>query len=498
MIVIYFIYGLAFFTLGIATLFYPKENSRFELARTLSLISLFGIFHAGNEWMEMFSLIQRPTENTSLSIVSLVILPVSYFFLLLFGIKSLSLSNKKYSVLNTLPLFLFITWTIITIASTRHFLTGDIWARYLLGVPGTFLSSYALFLYVPYFKKNLPSVAMNIKIAAGTFIFYGVFSGIIVPEAEFFPSSVINDTVFMNTIGIPVQVFRTMCAIILAYSMVSTLRIFNWETNELHNEIAERIKLEEVRVKLLAELDRKNKEFEQLIYATSHDLRAPLVNIQGFGKELNYSLMKLISSLDNKDIPENVKKEIAHSVKKDIPESLQFIHKSITKMDTLLKSLVRLSRLGRVELTIEDINMNEILFDVISNNKFRLKQAGATIEVSELPQCKGDRIQLNQLFSNLLDNAIKYLDPERPGVIKVSGYRKGEESVYCVEDNGIGIASEYREKIFQIFHQLEPHRVKGEGLGLTIVHRIVERHRGSIWLESDPGKGSTFFVSIPS
>jgi signal transduction histidine kinase len=498
MIVIYFFYGLAFFTLGIATLFYPKKHSRFELAKTLSLISFFGIIHGGNEWIDMFKLIQKPTGITTLSIVGSILLPISYFFLLLFGTKSLSQINKKYSALNTLPIFLFITWTIITTVSTQHLLIGNIWARYLLCIPGTFLSSYALILYLPYFKKNIPSITANIKIAASTFFFYGIFSGIIVPEAGFFPASFINDTVFMNNVGIPIQVFRTFCAIVLAYSVVSIVRIFNWETNELHNEIAERIKLEQVHEELLLELERKNKEFEQVIYITSHDLRSPLVNIEGFSKELNYSLQELTSSLDNKDISVNVKEKIDPIVKQNIPESLRFIHKSVLKMSTLLECLLNLSRLGRIELNIEDIDMNEMLSDIMNNHEFRLKEAGVNTAVSELPQCKGDRGQLNQLFSNLLDNAIKYLDPERSGVIKITGYTKGDQSVYCVVDNGIGIAPQYREKIFEIFHQLEPDRVIGEGLGLTIVQRIVERLKGSIWVESELGKGSKFFVSMPS
>jgi signal transduction histidine kinase len=498
MIVIYFIYGLAFFTLGIATLFYPKKHSRFELAKTLSIISLFGIVHGGNEWIDMFKLIQKPTGITSLNIVGLIVLPISYFFLLLFGTMSLSQLHKKYSALNTLPILLFITWTIITTVSTQHFLIGNIWARYLLCVPGTFLSSYALILYVPYFKKNIPAITVNIKIAASAFFFYGIFSGIIVPEAGFFPASFINDTVFMNNVGIPIQVFRTFCAIALAYSLVSIVRIFNWETNQLHNEIAERKKLQQVHEKLLVELERKNKEFEQVINITSHDLRSPLVNIEGYSKELNYSLKELTSTLDNKDIPANVKEKIDPIVQQNIPESLRFIHKSVLKMSTLLKSLLTLSKLGRIELNIEDINMNEILSDIIANHKFRLKELGVNTEVSELPQCKGDRIQVNQLFSNILENAVKYLDPERPGIIKIIGYTKGDQSVYCVEDNGIGIVPEYQEKIFEIFHRLEPDKVKGEGLGLTIVHKIVERLQGRVWVESELGQGSKFFVSLPS
>ena len=115
-----------------------------------------------------------------------------------------------------------------------------------------------------------------------------------------------------------------------------------------------------------------------------------------------------------------------------------------------------------------------------------------------MPECKGDRVQINQVFSNLVDNAIKYLEEKQPGSIKISGYKENGHSVYCVEDNGIGIAHKHQEKIFNMFHQLKPGRREGEGLGLTIALRIVDLHRGKIWVESKPGSGSRFFVSLPA
>jgi chemotaxis family two-component system sensor kinase Cph1 len=130
--------------------------------------------------------------------------------------------------------------------------------------------------------------------------------------------------------------------------------------------------------------------------------------------------------------------------------------------------------------------------------EFQLKQAAATVRVSDLPGCLGDATQMNQVFSNLLDNALKYLDSKRRPVIQVSGRIEDGRAIYTVKDNGIGIAREHQGKVFEIFHRLDPSRGQGEGLGLTIAQRILERQNGKIWVESQAGKGSAFFVSIPA
>ena len=166
-------------------------------------------------------------------------------------------------------------------------------------------------------------------------------------------------------------------------------------------------------------------------------------------------------------------------------------------MNVLLNGLLELSRLGRVELKIQKIDMNSLMSDVSGIFEFQLKDAGAKLDISELPPCEGDEDQLNQVFSNLIGNALKFLDTGQAGIIEVTGHQKHGQSVYCVEDNGIGINPNNIDSIFEMFHQLRPGKSPGEGLGLTIVQKAVERHNGKIWVESEPGKGSRFFVSLP-
>jgi PAS domain S-box-containing protein len=265
----------------------------------------------------------------------------------------------------------------------------------------------------------------------------------------------------------------------------------------LCRDITERKKIEKERELLNMELALKNRELEQIIYASSHDLRTPLVNIHGFSQELKSSINELTSAVRSSIPSEDMRKKADSIVETDIAESLKYITVSVARMDSLLTGLLKLSRLGRNKLNIEQLDMHRLLSDVLSIFEFRLKEGNVKTEISDLPVCMGDELQLNQVFSNLIENALKYLGNSKPGQISISGYKENGQSVYCVQDNGIGIEPEYREKIFEIFHQLEPQNSSGEGLGLTIVQRILQRHHGRIWLESEPGTGSRFYISLP-
>ena len=242
----------------------------------------------------------------------------------------------------------------------------------------------------------------------------------------------------------------------------------------------------------------KNYELETLINVVSHDLRSPLVNIQGFSKELTDSCARLREKIGLIDAHESTTAEMTRLLDEEIPEALHYIRAGSDKINSVLSGILQFSRLGRLSLNHEPLNINAIVYGIATVMEFQLKEKGVLLQIDDLPDCLGDETLVSQVFSNLIENAYKYLEPSRQGVIRVSGKIKDEKSIYTVEDNGIGIHPDHQGKIFEMFHRLNPTEGGGEGLGLTIVRRIVERHQGQVWVESEFGIGTKFLVSFPS
>ncbi|OGT98210.1 MAG: hypothetical protein A2X80_06555 [Geobacteraceae bacterium GWB2_52_12] len=260
-------------------------------------------------------------------------------------------------------------------------------------------------------------------------------------------------------------------------------------------DITERKHAEAERGRLMQELTQKNKELEGIIYIASHDLRSPLVNIQGFSLKLGKACTELERL--TLELPADARQLFDKLAGESIPKSLGFIVNSAEKMDALLSGLLRLSRLGRAALCFEMLDMPLILEKIVSSMAFQLEKAGARIELGDLHPCMADKGQVNQIFSNLLDNALKYRSAARPLVVKIYSEHFDEGIRYCVEDNGIGIPREHQEMIWDIFHRLNPDDTPGEGLGLTMARRSVDRLGGSIWVESEPDEGSRFYIILP-
>ena len=190
---------------------------------------------------------------------------------------------------------------------------------------------------------------------------------------------------------------------------------------------------------------------------------------------------------------------LKQAVEVTIPQALRFINAGVNKMEALLAGLLRFSRLGREALIIEPLDMNALIAEMLAAMKYQLDAAEAEVQVGALPVCHGDRVQTSQVFANLIDNALKYrIRTGRPASTSTGGPRRPGRFTRW-PTTGSASRPEHQAKAFEIFHRLNPDGSAGEGLGLTIAQRVLERQKGRIWVESaGAGAGSTFFVSLPA
>ena len=233
------------------------------------------------------------------------------------------------------------------------------------------------------------------------------------------------------------------------------------------------------RKELIAELESKNTELERFTYTVSHDLKSPLFTIRGF---LGYLKQDALSG----DVDR-------------LSRDIQRIVDATDKMQQLLNDLLELSRIGRLMNEPQDIRFGQLVHEVLELLHGQIHELGVQMVVEkDLPDVYGDRQRLFEVVQNLVDNAVKFMgDQPAPRIdIGLAG-RQDWMPVFFVRDNGIGIPQEHFDRIFGLFNKLDP-RSSGTGIGLALVKRIIEFHGGSIWVESEPGKGSTFFFTLPS
>lgn len=242
------------------------------------------------------------------------------------------------------------------------------------------------------------------------------------------------------------------------------------------------------------ELMKKNEEVEAFVYLVSHDLRAPLVNIQGFAKELAASCRQLVELAGGTASPQQP--AVAEIVTKDIPDALRFITASTDTFQRLIDAMLRLSRAGSQNYRSEELDMVVLVDATLDSMRRSIDDKGARITVSALPPALGDATALSQVFANLISNALKYLQPGRPGLIAIGGEKRADKSRYWVRDNGSGIPATAQKRLFQVFQRFHPDLAPGEGIGLATVRRIVERHGGDIWVDSAEGAGTTVYFTL--
>jgi signal transduction histidine kinase len=247
-------------------------------------------------------------------------------------------------------------------------------------------------------------------------------------------------------------------------------------------------------------LAQRNRENEMFVYSVSHDLRSPLVNLQGFSQELAAVAQDVRGRLDADGVPPAVRDGVRQLIDRDMAESVHFIQTAVARLSAIIDALLRLSRIGRVEYRMQEVDTRAVAVRVAEALRGTLAEKGAAVDVGPLPPCWGDPTAVEQVFANLVGNAVNYLDPARLGRVEVGG---GEvdvhgRRVYHVRDNGLGIPADHLPKVFSAFQRLHPTVATGEGIGLALVRRVMDRHGGRIWVESEPGVGTTFFVAFPA
>ncbi len=251
--------------------------------------------------------------------------------------------------------------------------------------------------------------------------------------------------------------------------------------------------LEETVAQRTAALKRANEEVQRFAYIVSHDLRSPLVNIMGFTAELETLRTELFEKLASANALAG-----SEVLSKDFDEAFGFIKSSIARMDRLIAAILKISREGSRPLNPELVDAKALVDGVVAGVAHQIREKEAKVIVGPLPGIVTDRLALEQIFSNLIENAIKFLKPGGHGEIRVGGFRRGAEIIYTVSDNGRGVDPKDHQRIFELFRRSGPQNVPGEGMGLAYVSALVRRLGGTVSVESALGRGSTFQLTLPT
>jgi light-regulated signal transduction histidine kinase (bacteriophytochrome) len=246
----------------------------------------------------------------------------------------------------------------------------------------------------------------------------------------------------------------------------------------IFKDITARKQAEAARTRLLAKMQRSNEEFQQFAHIVSHDLNEPLRTITSFVQLLTRRLQGRLDA--------------------EAAEYLAFVEEGAQRLHHLLADLLAYTRAGGESQKVGAVDGDALFARVVADLHLAIAESGATITQDPLPTVWGDATRLGQVVQNLIGNALKFRDSSLPR-IHVSAQRQGEEWVFSVRDNGIGLDPKQAERVFGVFQRLHTRQeYAGTGIGLAICKKIIERHGGRIWVESEVGKGATFFFTLPA
>jgi len=294
-------------------------------------------------------------------------------------------------------------------------------------------------------------------------------------------------------------------ALLLALVATGSIWIIRRYTGELQESRDELRSLNEDLEGAVAErttdLQRANDEIQRFAYIVSHDLRSPLVNVMGFTSELDAAIVPLREFVGTvaERTPELVGEDVRLAVEEDLPEAVGFIRTSTQKMDRLINAILRLSREGRRTISAERLDLETVAHSVVDGLRHRIDELGVTATIQPgMPEIVTDRLALEQILSNLVENAIKYLKPGRPGVIEIAAQLSHGRIQISVKDNGRGIEKRDHDRIFDLFRRSGEQDQPGEGIGLAHVRALAYRLGGTISVESELDRGAVFTINLPA
>lgn len=246
-----------------------------------------------------------------------------------------------------------------------------------------------------------------------------------------------------------------------------------------------------------------NRDLENFTYIASHDLRSPLVNIKGFTRELQHTLREIKDLIwQAVDVEQGAASQLRSRLQtlldRDVQESLRFINVSIEKMDRLTSAILDLSRIGRRVFLHEEVNTQELVERIVQSMHYMIDSKKAKIDIQPLPVVRADPLGLEQVLGNIIENAVKYLDPDKQGTIQISALILPHAVRFAIEDNGRGISMEDSKKVFGLFRRTASSQgTEGHGMGMAYVKATVQRWGGHIWFDSEWGRGTTFYFTVP-